>query len=242
MPSFSELVSIFYNTALVLAFLAGLWMSGRFIRRAMLSLRGFRPVEDKPQRLAPRALLVFAWLALGGLLAAPFRDLLLLLQSLSTLVFSSDSSTRLVTFWGSAPPQLDSLMLLLLMLVVYAIVIWAGRIILSGHERIGNSQRSDDSQRSGEGKRSDEGKRSGVIPAIAALGLSPAGEFYGLLTLAALANRALQTLIVQVVWVQLPASHDRGPLGFLAGWLVGLLLLVVLASFLFNRVEFFELE
>lgn len=155
------------------------------------------------------------WLALGAVLAIPLFDLVTLLQQFVELIAPARwgmADGMVTTFWGAASPRVfDALS------AGTTIAVYAGSYVL-----IGGSVRTQGSSALGQ--------------------IAPSTFDRTLLTLAlaGLVNLIVTSIVVGVVFVQLPTALrplESGTPGLVVAWFIGLLLVLALVLWMNMRVQ-----
>jgi hypothetical protein len=209
--SLDDVLQIFYGLAVVLTLLPGLWLAYRLIRRLSTVIPWLQP--DPEGELHWFQLL--AWLALGGLLSAPFIDLVSFLQGISQLspasVLRIPSPGQTYSYWTNLLVQLQWIFPWLLTLIVYILVI---RLLLAAY-------------------------RTGKLAFVDQLGLERLDRIMLMLALAALTDRVVRQIVLYIS-IGFQAATILGLPGFVAGWILGLILLALVLNFLGQRL--FKLE
>jgi len=160
----------------------------------------------------PRTLL---WLGLGSIFAIPLFDLIGLLQMLVELIAPARwglADGSVATFWGSAPPRLFDALSGGTTLAVYA----GAYSLLWRH------------------------LRDRFSPILSALARSTADRILLSLASAGLINLMVTTIVVGVVFLQLPTAVSPlaiGVAGFVGAWLIVLLLVLALVLWMHLRVR-----
>lgn len=156
---------------------------------------------------------ILVWLALGTLLAAPVIDLFGSIQSLFTLLRITDLFEGMVgSSWGSAPVALFDGLNLGMTLLVYGFVLWSGRKFIEAEKH----------------------------QALADYPLNKAERIYLLLILAAFSHSFVRIVVNSTVFLNFPTSTVRGPLGFVAGWILGAVIFLAIFRFLDYRLSLME--
>jgi len=187
-----------------------LWLASRFEPRVGALLQG-----EGTSRLGtiPRTVI---WLALGAVFAIPLFDLVTLLHQFVELFAPASwglANGTFTAFWGAASPRVFDALSAGTTLVFYTVaslILW---------------------------------RSFGEQPSSSLAHLAPASADRILLALAfaGLVNLIVSSILVGVVFVQLPTAAQPlgfgvGVVGFVAAWLVGLLL--VLAMVLWMHMHF----
>jgi hypothetical protein len=149
------------------------------------------------------------WLLLGSLFAAPFSDLLQVAWEIDYFVIPSingRSLGQMVTFWCSAPVQLNYIFSIFLTLIVY---FWGYRLGIGIY-------------------------RSGKLAFLELFQLERLDWIMLLLAFVSLVNSVVNRFVGNLIWIQLPGNSYRGTLGFVIGWIIVVLLSAILLVFM-NR-------
>jgi hypothetical protein len=112
-----QLISSVYSTALFLATLPALWISGRIV------LRNYAGEY--------RAFQIVLWLAFGGLILISFMDFLRYLSYALNLVIPSSKSDSISVFLGMAPFLYYSMISLILGIAVYGLTLYYARKLVA---------------------------------------------------------------------------------------------------------------
>jgi len=121
-----ELILSVRSVLALLSVLPGLWIAGRFVRRASLwdaQIGAASPVLGRLPGLA-------MWLALGFLFASPLIDLVDLMSSLFLVFAPSSLIPSFSVLWGSASYWLHVALTSLLLVASYALAVWGGSALL----------------------------------------------------------------------------------------------------------------
>jgi hypothetical protein len=199
-----QLISNVESAAMFLVTFPALWISGRII------LHNYT-VEN-------RALQIFLWLALGGLILTPFIDFIRYLSyDLYLIIPSSDKFGSASVFLGMAPYLYYSTIILVLGIAVYSLALYRTRKLVAQSK----------------------------LPFIQGLQISNWEFGFVLLGIAGLVNHMVGGIIVNFVTIYFPgltAQLDLTQLfkGFWISWLIGFIILIVTLfcmSELLNRRE-----
>jgi hypothetical protein len=200
-----------YSLLLILTLLSGLWLAWRLLRHLSSILPWLTPDLESESHWP----FLVVWLILGGLFAAPFTDLVLIIQKTFTFVMPTFSGTSLgdiVSFWGSVPVQLDSILTISLMVVLYFLACRLGIAVY----------------------------RSGKLAFLDSLGLERLDQSMILLAFASLFTHVVHDFVYRLVWFQFPGNPYRGVLGYLIGWIIAVILIAMILVFMDRQL--FKLE
>ncbi len=199
-----QLISSVESAAIFLVTLPALWISGRII------LRNYA-VEN-------RALQIFLWLTLGGLILTSLVDFIRYLSYVLYLIIpSADKVGSASVFLGKAPYLYYSTITLVLGIAVYGLALYYARKLVAQSK----------------------------LPFIQGLQISKWEFGFVLLGIAGLVNHMVGGIIVNFVTIYFPsltAQLDLTQLfkGFWISWLIGFIILIVTLFFmseLLNRRE-----
>jgi hypothetical protein len=199
-----QLISSVESAAMFLVTFPALWISGRII------LRNYA-VEN-------RALQIFLWLALGGLILTPLIDFIRYLSYVLYLIIpSSDKFNNVSVFLGMAPYLYYTTITLVLGIAVYSLAFYHSRKLVAQSK----------------------------LPFIQGLQISNWEFGFVLLGIAGLVNHMVSRIVVNFVSIYIPsltAQLDITQLfkGFWISWLIGFIILIVTLfcmSELLNRRE-----
>jgi hypothetical protein len=209
---FQNILQTFFSLALPLSLIPGLWLAYRLIRRLSTVIPWLRPDPEGDLHWFQLS----AWLVLGGLLSAPFVDLVFVIQGISELSPASVLHTPYwqgqgFTYWTNLLFQIQLIFPLLLTLIVYTLVI---RLLLSAY-------------------------RTGKLSFLDQFGLERLDRIMLMLAFAALADGVVRQLVSSISIAFQSATILSVP-GFVAGWVLGLILLALVLNFLGQRL--FKLE
>jgi hypothetical protein len=186
---------------LLLALSIGLWLAFRIIQR----LTSVLPWLQFGRGNVNRIFILLLWLALGGLLAAPFTDFIRLIQNLASLFsnpFQFSVPPETASRLGISSFQTGILLNLLQTVAVYAFVLWLGW-------------------------RFYQEEKLGFLDKVAPDRLD---RIMILLAFAALVNGVVERVVFSVITI-LSISGDFGRISvYLIGWVVLFLLLLLLAN------------
>jgi hypothetical protein len=210
--SLYDIFKSFFSLALILALIPGLWLAYRLIRRLSTAIPWLRPHPEGDLHWFQ----LFAWLVLAGLLAAPFIDLVYVVQEISEL--GPASFLRLpsgpgqgFTYWTNFIFKLQLIFPLLLTLIVYTLVI---SLLLATY-------------------------RTGKLAFVDQLGLERLDRIMIMLAFTALTNSVARQIVLNLS-IGFQTSTILGIPGFITGWILGLILLALVLNFLGQRL--FKLE
>ena len=186
-----QLINSIGSVAIFLVTIPALWISGRII------LRNYT-VEN-------RALQIFLWLALGGLILTPLTDFVRYLSSVLTLIIPSPDKLNPITiFLGVAPYVYFLTITLVLGIAVYSLAFYQARKLVA------------------------ESK----MPFIQGLQISNWEFGFILLGIAGLVNHMVSGIVLNFVSIYIPSLTTQLNLpqvfrGYWISWLVGFILLIV---------------
>jgi hypothetical protein len=209
--SLQDMLQTFFSLSLILALIPGLWLAYRLMRRLSAVIPWLNPDPEGDLHWFHLTL----WLALGGLLSAPFIDLVSFIQGISQLSFASvlriPSPDQRYTYWTNVLFQVQWIFPLLLTLIVYLLVI---RLLLAAY-------------------------RTGKLAFIDQFGLERLDRIMLMLAFAALTDSVMRKLVLSIS-IGFQSTTILGVPGFFAGWVLGLILLAWVLNFLGQRL--FKLE
>jgi hypothetical protein len=209
--SLQDMLQTFFSLSLILALIPGLWLAYRLMRRLSAVIPWLNPDPEGDLHWFHLTL----WLALGGLLSAPFIDLVSFIQGISQLSFASvlriPSPDQRYTYWTNVLFQVQWIFPLLLTLIVYLLVI---RLLLAAY-------------------------RTGKLAFIDQFGLERLDRIMLMLAFAALTDSVMRKLVLSIS-IGFQSTTILGFPGFFAGWVLGLILLAWVLNFLGQRL--FKLE
>jgi hypothetical protein len=210
--SLQDIFHSFFSLALTATLIPGLWLAYRLMHRLSTAIPWLRPHPEGDLHWFQ----LFAWLVLAGLLSAPFIDLVYVVQEISEL--GPASFLRLpsgpgqgFTYWTNFIFELQLIFPLLLTLIVYTIVI---SLLLATY-------------------------RTGKLAFVDQFGLERLDRIMLMLAFAALTNSVMHQFVLGLS-IGLQTSTILGVPGFIAGWILGLILLALILNFLGQRL--FKLE
>ena len=170
-------------------------------------LRNLSIIQNK---ISPsRAIQLLIWLALGEILILSFLDFIGLIQLFTTL---SSEAGEAYTLWGRVPPLIYDLFVGFTTLFIY------GFTMILGWEPLI--------------------KR--VPPILESIQLNSFEKVLGLLVIAGLVNHVVRFVVSSVIWQQTPLEVqglEKGITGFIAGWLVGLLIIGIAIYVMYEQIE-----
>jgi uncharacterized membrane protein required for colicin V production len=205
----ADLVLMSVSLSRLISILVAVWLASRFEPRLAALLHG---EAASPPGAVPRTLI---WLGLGSIFAITLFDLIGLLQMLVELVAPASwglADGTVPTFWGSAPPRVYDALSAGTTLAVYpaaCLLLWRPF-------------------------------REQPSPSLAHLAPSGADRILLSLACAGLINLIVTAIVVSVVFVQLPTTFRApaaGAAGFVAAWLIGLLLVLALVLWMHLHVQ-----
>jgi hypothetical protein len=201
-----------FSLAITMTLLPGLWLAYRLMRRLSAVVPWLKPDPEGDLHWFH----LCAWLVLGGLLSAPFVDLVSVLQGISELspasvLGSLPGQGPSAAYWLNVLFQIDVVFRLLLTLIVYALVI---RLLMAAY-------------------------RSGKLAFLNQLGLERLDRIMLMFAFAALADSVVRQFILDV-GLGFQLTTILGVPGLVAGWVLGLILLALVLNFLGQRL--FKLE
>jgi hypothetical protein len=205
--SLQDMFQTFFSLSLILALIPGLWLAYRLLRRLSTVIPWLHPDPEGDLHWFH----ITFWLALGGLLSAPFIDLVSFFQGISQL--SSASVLRIpppdqrYTYWTNFLFQVQWIFPLLLTLIVYLLVI---RLLLAAY-------------------------RSGKLAFIDQFGLERVDRIMLMLAFAAITDSVVRRLVLSLS-MGFQTATILGLPGFFAGWVLGLILLALVLNFLGQRL------
>ncbi len=209
------LQDIFQNINTLSTFLTiipGFWLAWRLLRRLPRIFPRLAPDFEGESHW----LFLLAWLVLGNLIAAPFNDLVQVVWEIISFVIPSyyggSFGLTIVSFWGSAPLQLDYFFSICLTLIVYVLGYRLGVGLY----------------------------RSGKLAFLEPLQLERLDWIVLLLIVISQVNRVVSHFVMNLVWIQLPGNPYRGALGFVIGWIIAVILIAMV--FVFMDRQLFKLE
>ncbi len=148
-----------------------------------------------------RAIQLLIWLALGEIFILVLLDLLGLIQLVTSLY--TDTTGEAYTLWGSVPSLVHNLSTVFTELLIYSatlMICWKPLF-----------------------------RR--VPPILEAIQLNSYERVFSMLAIATLVNHVIRFIIDSIIWQQTPLEVEglgKGISGFIAGWLVGLLLVAII--------------
>ena len=148
-----------------------------------------------------RAIQLLLWLALGEIFILVLLDLLGLIQLVTSLY--TDTTGEAYTLWGSVPSLVHNLSTVFTELLIYGatlMICWKPLF-----------------------------RRVPPIPE--AIQLNSYERVFSMLAIATLVNHVIRFIIDSIIWQQTPLEVEglgKGISGFIAGWLVGLLLVAII--------------
>ncbi len=203
-----DILQTFFSLAIPLCLIPGLWLAYRLMRRLSTVIPWLRPDPEGDLHWFQLS----AWLVLGGLLSAPFVDLVSVIQGISELSPASVWHTPSGQGQGFTYFfQIQLIFPLLLTLIVYTLVI---RLLLAAY-------------------------RSGKLAFLDQFGLERLDRIMLMLAFASLADGVVRQLVLRISIGFQTATILSVP-GFVAGWILGLILLALVLNFLGQRL--FKLE
>jgi hypothetical protein len=206
-----DILQTFFSLAFLLTLIPGLWLAYRLLRRLSTVIPWLNPDPEGDLHWFHITL----WLALGGLMSAPFIDLVSFIQGLSQLTSASvlriPSPGQSYTYWTNILFQVQWIFPMLLTLFVYILVI---RLLLAAY-------------------------RSGKLAFVDQFGLERVDRIMLMLALAALSDSVVGRLVLSLS-MGFQTATILGLPGFFAGWVLGLILLALVLNFLGQRL--FRLE
>lgn len=195
-PDTLGLLSNVLNVALALF---ALWIAGRIV------LRNLSFIQSNIS--SSRAMQLLIWLALGEIFTFPFLDTLGIVQ----LTISLDTTGDVYTLWGSVPPLIYDLCMVLTTLFIYGFTLMISWRLLF--------------------------KR--VPPILESIQLSSFEKVFSLLAIASLINHIVRFVLISIIFYQSPmlgVGLGKGTAGFFAGWLVGLLIVGITIYVMFELI------
>jgi hypothetical protein len=202
-----DILQTFFSLAFLLTLIPGLWLAYRLLRRLSTVIPWLNPDPEGDLHWFHITL----WLALGGLMSAPFIDLVSFIQGLSQLTSASvlriPSPGQSYTYWTNVLFQVQWIFPMLLTLFVYILVI---RLLLAAY-------------------------RTGKLAFIDQFGLERVDRIMLMLALAALTDSVVGRLVLSLS-MGFQTATILGLPGFFAGWVLGLILLALLLNFLGQRL------
>jgi hypothetical protein len=202
-----DILQTFFSLAFLLTLIPGLWLAYRLLRRLSTVSPWLNPDPEGDLHWFHITL----WLALGGLMSAPFIDLVSFIQGLSQLTSASvlriPSPGQSYTYWTNVLFQVQWIFPMLLTLFVYILVI---RLLLAAY-------------------------RTGKLAFIDQFGLERVDRIMLMLALAALTDSVVGRLVLSLS-MGFQTATILGLPGFFAGWVLGLILLALLLNFLGQRL------
>jgi hypothetical protein len=205
--SLQDMLQTFFSLSFILALIPGLWLAYRLLRRLSAVIPWLIPDPEGDLHWFHLTL----WLALGGLLSAPFLDLVSFIQGISQLSSASvlriPSPDQRYTYWTNFLFQVQWIFPMLLTLFVYLLVI---RLLLAAY-------------------------RSGKLAFIDQFGLERLDRLMLMLAFAALTDSVVRRLVLSLS-MGFQTATILGLPGFFAGWVLGLILLALVLNFLGQRL------
>lgn len=208
MPT-ANMTTAISTVARILAVLPGLWFAGQLLPRIINVLPAW-----VVELIRSRGFMRFAfWLILGSLFTAPLTDLISFLSSLP-VIFSPASWSIQEPFtlgFGSAPVAWYLILNDVVTLIVYGFIIWVGQRFLEAQRR-----------------REIESFEMSIIET--AFILSTGG---------AVVNRTVWMTVLgsmELPFVITTTRFDFGPVGFLASWGVGLVLVLIILGLMYRSL------
>jgi hypothetical protein len=206
-----DILQTFFSLALILTLIPVLWLAYRLIRRLSTAILWLQPDPEGDFHWFHITL----WLALGGLMSAPFVDLVSFIQGISQLspasVLRIPSPGQSYTYWTNFLFQIQWIFPWLLTLIVYTLVI---RLLLAAY-------------------------RTGKLAFVDQFGLERLDRIMLMLALTALTNSVVRRLVLSIS-IGFQTTTILGLPGFFAGWVLGLILLALVLNFMGQRL--FKLE
>lgn len=192
-----------------ISMLVGLWIAARWLS----DLKTWLAQIGALSFISNRAGQLILWVALGVLFGSPVADWVGVLGTgVELLLFRAANMGSMSTVWGTESFAVYSQIAILMILVVYALVVWVGyRLWPEAVE--------------------DEGAVN------TSLGLE---EWFVLFAAASLVNRFVQSVIQSLIWLPVPNSIEMGRLssvGFFGAWLLGLAILAAVLLVLLNSLR-----
>lgn len=215
MTTWQQTLQLVSRIGIFLAIIPGFWIAGWFMPYV---LRALKP-EGEEAVSEPRALPVLIWFALAGVFAAPWIDLILIFQSVSSIVQAYTLQINLGQpniSWGSVSWGIYSISTVSLTVLIYAYTFWIGRKALN----------------------------QGSLPGIRRIELTSLERSILLLTFAGLVDSAIRLIAINFLSLRLPFLQrmELGIFGFVAGFLLALLILALVAFYLDNKIIDMEEE
>lgn len=191
-----------------ISMLVGLWVTGRWLPavKSWLSEIGAGSISSS------RAGQLVLWLALGLLFANPVLDLLRALVTVARLAVGPLANVgTMSTIWGQIPFWLYSEIDVLMTLVVYLLVLWAGARVWPRPAE-------------------ESGARSFLL----------LEEWFVLFASASLVNHFIENVVLSIIWLPVPNAAELErlfPVGFFGAWLLALAIVAVIFLVLLNSIR-----
>ncbi len=191
-----------------ISMIVGLWVTARWLPAVKSWLSGI----DSGSISSSRAGQLVLWLALGLLFANPVLDLLRVLVTVVRLAFGPLANVgTMSTIWGEIPFWLYSENSVLMTLVIYLLVLWAGSRVWP--------------------KRAEEsGARSFLV----------LEEWFVLFASASLVNHFVENIVLTIIWLPVPSVAELErlfPVGFFGAWLLALAIMATILLVLLNSIR-----
>jgi hypothetical protein len=212
MPT-ANLAQAVSTVARLLAILPALWFAGQLLPRTVDALPAWAAGLARSRGSMRFAL----WLVLGSLFTAPLIDLIEFLFSLIEILSPTNWSAQpsFTAGFGSAPVAWYLILNDIVILVVYGLMVWAGRRFLAEQRERGSEL----------------------------FEMSAVETAFVLLMGGAVVNRAVSLTMLssmEAPFVITAARFDFGPAGFLASWGAGLVLVVIILGLMYRTLPDLE--
>jgi hypothetical protein len=179
-------------------------------------------VTYEDERMSPRTANLLIWLALSGVFVVTFTDLLQLLQGLIGFVavisaygVQSLQGDPITSMWGDLPTGWYSLLSMVQLIFVYGLTLWAGRKLIRSTNPVFGF---------------DLGRGSRRMLLLGA---------------GSLIYTLVRYMVLRIVRFQLPVESPfaaNGEIGFIAAWLLSLMIIVLAMQLMNSRLLKRELE
>jgi hypothetical protein len=126
------------NILAILAVIAGLYISGKFLP----SLIAWVHIKNPSSPLLSQFPKIIIWLALGALFTAPLLDLINAFSILINVTLAAQGASEYPFLLGTVSPRVYFLFPLLLMLGVYALIIYFGKDYISSSKQFRQTERT----------------------------------------------------------------------------------------------------
>lgn len=207
-----NMLQTLFSLTITLTLIPGLWLAYRLVNHLSTIVPWLRPDPEGDLHWFH----LCAWLVLGGLLSAPFVDLVLVIQGIdqlspASILHSPSGQGQGFAYWTNILSQIQLIFTLLLTLIVYALVI---RLLMAAY-------------------------RSGKLAFLDQLGLERMDRIMLMLAFAAIADGVVRQFVMDI-GLGFQLTTILGVPGLVAGLVLGLILFALVLNFLGQRL--FNLE